>query len=31
VGREPDDKTAAAALEKSEELVNLAFPWKKLL
>jgi len=30
-GRELDDETAGRALEKSEEIVNLAFPWKKLL
>ena len=30
-GYEPDDETAAKALRKAEEVVDLAFPWKKLL
>jgi hypothetical protein len=30
-GREPDKDTAAKALSKAEEVVDLAFPWKKLL
>jgi hypothetical protein len=30
-GHEPTEETAAAALEKAEEIVDLAFPWKTLL
>ena len=30
-GREPDEETATKALEKAEEVLDLAFPWKKLL
>jgi HEPN domain-containing protein len=30
-GREPDEGTATKALEKAEEVLDLAFPWKKLL
>lgn len=30
-GREPDEATAIKALEKAEEVLDLAFPWKKLL
>ena len=30
-GREPDEETAAKAFVKAEEVVDLAFPWKKLL
>lgn len=31
VGREPDEETATKALEKAEEVLDLVFPWKKLL
>jgi hypothetical protein len=30
-GREPDEGTASNALEKAQEVVDLAFPWKKLI
>ena len=30
-GREPDEEAATKALEKAEEVADLAFPWKKLL
>jgi len=30
-GREPDEETATKALRKAEEVLDLAFPWKKLL
>ncbi len=30
-GREPDEETATKALVKAEEVLDLAFPWKKLL
>jgi hypothetical protein len=30
-GHEPDEATASKALAKAEEVVDLAFPWKKLL
>jgi HEPN domain-containing protein len=30
-GREPDEETATKALEKAEEVLDLASPWKKLL
>jgi hypothetical protein len=30
-GREPNEETAAKAIGKAEEVVDLAFPWKKLL
>lgn len=30
-GHEPDGAIAASALAKAEEIVDLAFPWKKLL
>lgn len=30
-GHEPDEETATKALEKAEEVVDLAFPWRKLL
>jgi hypothetical protein len=30
-GREPDEETAAKSLRKAEEVLDLAFPWKKLL
>jgi hypothetical protein len=30
-GREPGEETATKALEKAEEVLDLAFPWKKLL
>lgn len=30
-GREPDEGTAAKALKKAEEVLDVAFPWKKLL
>lgn len=30
-GREPDEETATKALEKAEEVLDLAFPWKNLL
>lgn len=30
-GREPDEETASKALKKAEEVLGLAFPWKKLL
>ena len=30
-GREPDEETANKALGKAEEILDLAFPWKKLL
>jgi len=30
-GHEPDEETAIKALKKAEEVLDLAFPWKKLL
>jgi hypothetical protein len=30
-GQEPDEATATLALEKAEEVIDLAFPWKRLL
>jgi hypothetical protein len=30
-GHEPDEETATKALDKAEQVVDLAFPWRKLL
>ena len=30
-GHQPDEETATKALEKAEDVLDLAFPWKKLL